>query len=448
MGQRTTGAGADGLRPRQKFGGGDASDEDLRVYAQQGDLAALRDLLNQLLAKYEILVHPVPSTTGLNFELGAKSFPKARVVVAEIDQLLVGLQPLPWQSVALVAYRLSSPTKKASEMPAWIERFDIGQFGESRGAQRTSSPDGRQVSGEAKFRPTQTSEKFQPGSLNQQPVRQAGMGNRSVSRSQRPETQQNFPVDSDELCPNQITRESWQALGIGFALAAGLSALGFLRVIFYGFVIMVHELGHAGAHWVFGQPAIPAVNLLFGGGITLSFGQSKLLLLLIYGGLGYLIYCLRGTPRLTVILGALTMVYSFCLWGSWDESLPIFMGHGLEAGAIAICLYLGMSGQLCRFAFDQTIYAMLGWFTLFQSADFAWKLQTDFVTQSIYRDGIGGMLDNDFVKLESSYWGWPLESIALLFLVLCLGAPVVAFLMYRYGAWLRRGWRFLLSPVL
>ena len=107
-----------------------------------------------------------------------------------------------------------------------------------------------------------------------------------------------------------------------------------------------------------------------------------------------------------------------------------------------------MSGQLCRFAFDQTIYAMLGWFTLFQSADFAWKLQTDFVTQSIYRDGIGGMLDNDFVKLESSYWGWPLESIALLFLVLCLGAPVVAFLMYRYGAWLRRGWLFLLSPVL
>ena len=445
---RTTGTGADGSRAnesrRRKFGGGDASNEDLRVYAQQGDLAALRDLLNQLLAKHEILVHPVPSTNGLNFELGAKRFPKARVVAAEIDQFLVGLQPLPWQQVSLVAYRLSSPTKKASEMPEWIERFEIGQF--AGGASQAHSPQARKTSSRPRTNSAPAQDRSPQGSLSQKPMRQAGM----VGSAARSKHHVSIAAlgDSEQLRPAQITRESWQALGIGLALAAGISALSFLRVIFYGFVIMVHELGHASAHWLFGSPAIPAVNLLFGGGVTLNMGQSKLLLLAIYGGLGYLIYRLRGTPRLAVILGGLTLVYSFCLWGSWDESLPIFMGHGLEAGAIAICLYLGMSGQLCRFAFDQTIYAMLGWFTLLQRVDFAWKLRTDFVTQSIYRDGIGGMLDNDFVKLESSYWGWSLESIALLFLVLCLGAPVVGLLGYRYGAWLRRGWQFLLSPVL
>jgi len=400
MGQR--GAGKE---TRPKFGGGEASNDDLRAYAQQGDLAALRDLLNQLLEPQNIQVHPVPSSRGLNLELGARQFPKARAIAAKIDRFLVGLQPLPWQSVALVAYRLSSPTQKASEMPEWIERFAIGERAKSLDGSRTTNP------------------------------RQA---RQKQSEAAKP----------DANCPQAIARESWQALAIGLALAVGISALGFLRVIFYGFVIMVHEVGHAAAHWLFGQPAIPAVNLLFGGGITLSFGQSKLLLLAIYAGLGYLVYHLRETPRLAVILGVFALVYSISLLGTWDESLPIFMGHGLEAGAIAICLYLGMSGQLCRFAFDQTIYAMLGWFTLLQRVSWAWKLHRDFVTQSIYRDGIGGMIDNDFVKLESQYWGMSLENIALLFLLLCLAAPVVAFLGHRYGSWLKQSWLFLRSPVL
>lgn len=250
------------------------------------------------------------------------------------------------------------------------------------------------------------------------------------------------PADREpelSLQPRAIEAKGIGALLTGFVLAVILFALGPLRVLFHGFLILVHEIGHAVTHWLFGRPAIPSVNILFGGGITLVFGQSLWLIVLIYLGIAFLIYLCRAYPRLQGILVLLTLVYTVCLLTRTNTMLSTFMGHGMELVAIAVCLYCSTSGYFCRIPGDRAIYAMLGCFTLFSDVQFSWQLSHDADFRAWYEGGIGGMIDNDFVILANEYFGVDLSAIANVFLIGCLLAPTIAFLAFRYEAWWIRG---------
>jgi hypothetical protein len=229
-------------------------------------------------------------------------------------------------------------------------------------------------------------------------------------------------------------------------LAIVLFSLGPLNLLFRGFLILVHEVGHAVTHWLFGRPAIPTVNLLFGGGVTLVLGQSALLIGLIYAGMAFLIYCLRSYPRLQGCLVAIAILYTLCLSGQMNTMLATFMGHGMELVAIFVCLYLAASGYFCRITGDRTIYAMLGFFTYFCDVQFSWRLIHDPDFRSWYEGGIGGMIDNDFVILANEYVGVDLSAIATGFLLACLVTPILVFLVLRYQNWLIRGINSLLQP--
>lgn len=223
-----------------------------------------------------------------------------------------------------------------------------------------------------------------------------------------------------------IDSTGWGALITGLILGSLLFAVGLLKLLFRGFLIMVHEVGHAVTHWAFGRPALPTVNLLHGGGVTLHFQQVPLLVLLIYAGIGWLFYWQRSHPRCLGGLTLGTVLYTYCLLTSTNQMLAVFMGHGMELVAITLCLFLAASGYFCRFTGDRTIYAMLGFFTFFNDIEFAWKLSHDFDFRSWYEAGIGGVIDNDFVILADQYWNVDLAVIANLFLLGCFAAPAIA----------------------
>lgn len=247
------------------------------------------------------------------------------------------------------------------------------------------------------------------------------------------------------LRPKNIESQGIQALSIGLGLAIALFTINPLKVLFYGFNVMVHEVGHAVTHWLFGRPAIPTVNILHGGGVTLNFGQSWFLIGLIYLAMAFGIYQLRIYPRLQGVAVLSVVIYSFCLFTRTNTMLSTFMGHGMELVAIAVCLYLSASGYLCRFTGDRTIYAMLGFFTFFNDVEFSWKLTHDLDFRSWYEDGIGGVIDNDFMILANEYFGVDLSTIANAFLLACLMAPAIAFLVLRYQAWCWQGFQKLLE---
>ena len=247
-----------------------------------------------------------------------------------------------------------------------------------------------------------------------------------------------LPERSRRLSPKKISSAGWGALGTGLILAILLMTISPLKLLFAGFLVMVHELGHAVTHWLFGRPALPTVNLLYGGGITLVFEQSLMVIGLVYLGFAVLAYGCRAYPRLLGVLAGLAILYTFCLRTSTNTMLSTFMGHGMELVAIALCLYFSASGYVCRVAGDRSIYAMLGFFTWFYDLQFSWKLIHDEDFRAFYEGGIGGVLDNDFVILATEYFQTDLAAIAQWFLVACLLAPVFAFLVLRYESWLKR----------
>jgi hypothetical protein len=222
-----------------------------------------------------------------------------------------------------------------------------------------------------------------------------------------------------------IASKGIEALLIGLFLAIVLFHGGFLKVIFYGAVVLVHEVGHAVTHWAFGRPAIPTVNLYFGGGVTLTFGQVWLINVAIYIGIAYLLYRLRTYPKAQGILVLLTLIYTYCLFTPTNRMLSVFMGHGMELVAIALCLHLSATGKLCRIPGDRAIYAMLGFFIFFCDVEFCWKLLHDIDYRASYEDGIGGMMDNDFVILANDYFRVDLSRIVNGFLLGCFLAVAV-----------------------
>ena len=204
-----------------------------------------------------------------------------------------------------------------------------------------------------------------------------------------------------------------------------------------GFVLMAHEVGHAVTYWLFGYPAVPSVNLLFGGGITLAMGRVWLLVWLMLGGLAYLGYRYRRSTNTLSWLLAITIVYSLCAFTPWHTRMISYMGHGAENLAIILCLYFAMGGYFCKLGGERAIYAMLGFFTWFVDMNFAWQISHNAAIRAQYVGGIGGMIDNDFVKLAGSL-GVSLDAIATFFLITSLVTPIIAFLLYRYESYWQR----------
>jgi hypothetical protein len=229
----------------------------------------------------------------------------------------------------------------------------------------------------------------------------------------------------------QLTSTATGALLTGLGLALALTTLGPLRVLFRGFLILVHELGHAITYWIFGYPAVPSVNLLHGGGITLALNRLWPLVWLILLGLAYLLYRYRQSTNSVSWLLAITGLYSFCALTLWHQRLIAYMGHGAETLAISVCLYCAMGGYRCRHGGERTIYAMLGFFTWFEDIRFAGGLLWDADLQANYLNGIGGVLDNDFVRLADDL-GTGLASVAGCFLVTTILMPILTGLAFRY----------------
>jgi hypothetical protein len=371
-----------------------------RELAKQGDPEAIATLLNAALVEQDMTVQVSWQNYCLHVLLQAKTVPDQGTTLATIHRELILLDSFLIQKVVVQGQAWGS------EISAWQEEFELG----AEELDKTSP------------RPQQPS-----------PVRKETR-ERAAHSSTRRQNLANLPSKPRSQA---VTNEGWGAVLTGLVLALVLFILSPLKLLFRGFLVMVHEVGHAVTHWLFGRPAIPLIDFAFGGGITLSFEQSWLILGLIYGAIAYLIWLCRVYPRLQGILVLFTGLYSFCLFTNWNLILSTFMGHGMEILAIFICLYLSISGYWCRMGGDRAIYAMLGFFTLFSDLQFSWQLLYDLDFQSWYDEGKGGMIDNDLVILANDYFSTNLSTVVGFLIIGCIAAPILAFLVFRYESWVR-----------
>ena len=378
-----------------------------RELAKQGDPEAIATLLNQVLAKQGITTQVRWQNYCLHIVLQAKTIPDSATTLVLIERELIALDSFLIQKVVLQGQA------EESETYGWQKEFELSVHA------KTVAP----------LPPITTENIVSPPSVREF----------ELKKSQSLPRRQNLASSSTNLQPQAVTVEGWGAVFTGLVLAVLLFVLGPLKLLFRGFLVLVHEVGHALTHWLFGRPAIPMIDFAFGGGITLSFEQSRLILGLIYLAIAYLIWLCRVYPRLQGVLVLLSGLYSFCLFTSWNLILSTFMGHGMEILAIFVCLYLSISGYFCRVGGDRAIYAMLGFFTLFSDLQFSWQLLYDLDFQSWYGEGKGGVIDNDLVILASDYFNTDLSTLVGFLMTGCIVAPILAFLLFRYEFWLRAG---------
>ncbi|NEO88254.1 MAG: hypothetical protein F6J87_28955 [Spirulina sp. SIO3F2] len=230
-----------------------------------------------------------------------------------------------------------------------------------------------------------------------------------------------------------LDTEGQKCLLWGLAWGLGLALLPLTRFVLSYFVILVHELGHAIAYWLFGYPAVPAPNFIHGGGITIAWDhQFSLLLTLIIGGLGYLLYLYRQNVQTQRILAITLLVYFPLAFTPLHKIIISAMGHGGEVITIGLCFYFTLGKHFCIYPGERSLFAMLGWFTFFKVMSFSSQLMFSPSFLQEYRNGIGGMLDNDLVVLADRYHLFGVTPLAAMLLVFAVLTPGLTWLAFRY----------------
>ncbi len=201
--------------------------------------------------------------------------------------------------------------------------------------------------------------------------------------------------------------------------------------------ILIHELGHTVFAWIFGRPAIPSLDLVYGGGVTRSFDQSWLLVGFI-AVLLYLPFARRwNVPAVNLRAGLCIVLYLVAAFTQVSEVFRIVGGHGLVVISVVYCLYKVMQGTDFKTPAEGPLYAVIGFFNLFQELVVHWQLATSSGFRADYEQAKGG-LPSDFGHLTDIV-GISVEPLAWLALLATLSSPLMAYLLFKHdAAW--RAW--------
>jgi hypothetical protein len=246
--------------------------------------------------------------------------------------------------------------------------------------------------------------------------------------------------DGEVVRDGKIGAKELKILGIGLVAAIVIYAIPLTRFLMSVLVTLFHELGHAIVAWCLGIPAIPAFDLVYGGGIT-NYGRFQpVLALLIAGAFGWLAYRFRRNWRTLVVLGILFAVWLFFVSAHWRRELACsWAGHAFEFILSAIFFYMALAGVGFRIPeIERPLGAFIAFFVQIHSVAFALRLRSDPEFLSWYREGKGGMLMNDLESVALDlriHFGMQstIESVAgvLLFLPILLFAIALVWYFYR-----------------
>ena len=266
------------------------------------------------------------------------------------------------------------------------------------------------------------------------PIRQAGRLPQMFGEEEEQEESQ--PEASEEIGVRRIEREGWVALGIGLVITVIILLLPFLRFIFGYIKVLVHEFGHTVFDWLFGYPSIPAFDFMYGGGVAIKQDRQIILVVLVYVGLAWLGYVYRRNRLTLVVLGLIMLMYSLFAWTDLHDILILFMGHGTELVFAWLCLYRAISGRSILVAAERPLYAFVGFLIALLDLGFAYQLMTSYGYRVDYEEAKGGGHWMDFSRIAEEFLHVNVTAVAGFFLVCCLITPVLAFLFFRYEAYI------------
>jgi hypothetical protein len=281
-----------------------------------------------------------------------------------------------------------------------------------------------------------------PGSVREQPAEDPDSGAADDAAWGFAEDAAADAADTAEAAPSHgIDALGRQALGVGFGLAIATQFIGFLEMLIGYMVVLVHEMGHALAGWLFGYVSIPAFDFTYGGGVTTHQEvQSLALVGIVLAGFAVLGWAFRGNPVSFALSMTLAAAYAALAFSDAHHVLIVAMGHGAELCFAAIFIQRALTGRACQLDVERPLYAWIGFHIVLVDIAFARGLATSALARQQYADAKGGGHWMDFSRLAHEHLGVSLESVATGFGLLCVVTPVLAFGFAWLGperAWLR-----------
>jgi hypothetical protein len=227
-------------------------------------------------------------------------------------------------------------------------------------------------------------------------------------------------------------------IATGLALATVAYILPPTRFIFSAMVTLFHELGHAVAAWIMGHPALPAFDLVYGGGIT-HYGAFRLSIVIaiaaLLGWAGWAVRSHRGWLSLVLAAAAFWLFFVSSSWRR--ELLMASAGHVAEFILAGIFFYRALANVGWRSpGIERPLGAFIAFFVQIHSMLFARRLRADAGFLSWYREGKGGALMNDLesialdLRIHTSF-APTIEEVAgalLLFSLVPIGAALAWYL--------------------
>ena len=221
---------------------------------------------------------------------------------------------------------------------------------------------------------------------------------------------------------------AWAALapGVRALLVAFVPSVLFgwffpFRVMGEGISFLVHELGHTFVAWFFGCTAVPAIVM------TVVFEQNRAVAALVWGGLVFLAVRYRRAPRWNLLFAAVALLYPLLAFTKAHVTAFDLGGHLAEAAFAAWAFRRVARSE--RPEWERVVWAFFALYLvlrnvkLFGGVAFSAAARTDYLTVAIAGQ-------NDLVKVAATT-GLALATlaflVALLFLVVPLGALVLAF---------------------
>ncbi|MFH1116296.1 MAG: hypothetical protein V1792_20480 [Pseudomonadota bacterium] len=246
--------------------------------------------------------------------------------------------------------------------------------------------------------------------------------------------------DEEDLIPEPRTmdRDDWIVLGSGLVIAIVVMMFPLLNHIFMTLVVLVHEMGHTIAGWLFGYPSAPAFDLHYGGGLTLHAQRSAGLLIVLYSLLAFLIFTYRKNMSTMILLAVLLIVHLVLSLTYFNEVVVLFMGHGTELIIAGIFFYRALSGAAVVHSVERPLYCAIGLFIVFVDTRFAFQLMTNDTARSSYEQAKCGGHWMDFSRIAEDFLGVDLASVAFFFFLCCLLPLVLGFVTFRYQEYIRR----------
>lgn len=225
--------------------------------------------------------------------------------------------------------------------------------------------------------------------------------------------------------------EGLWSLKVGSVIGLVFIFVPIIKFLLHPLVTLLHEFGHTIFFWFFGYPAFPAFDFVHGGGVTIPTARSTLILLLLYVGLAALfVHLKQHQPTLLVPAGVFALVYLLLAWTPAHLTLTTMAGHLTTLFLATVFLYRGITGHSTHHSLERALYFSCSFYVYFTELAFAWSLASSVGARADYRHSLKCTV-NDLVRVAQDL-DWTLISVAQLYLLCCLAAPVAFWL------WLKR----------